>query len=240
MRVALKEEYARRARFIMGVSHDLRTPLTLIQGYVEAISDGYAAEPEAQKKYLSIILDKTRALEGMIGDLIEFVRMETGPVADDPPRRARPRASPGPRAPVLGGRPHPQAGLRLDRRASRGGERPHGRGPFHAGAGEPRRQRHPLHRAEGEDRHGRAGTGRPGAPRHHGHRHRDPGRGPLPDLRSVLPRHQLPARAGIRPRAHHGEVHHREPRVEHRRVVRGRRGHDVHHPDAAHGPGAAA
>ena len=78
MRVALKEEYARRARFIMGVSHDLRTPLTLIQGYVEAISDGYAAEPDAQRKYLSIILDKTRTLEGMVGELIEFVRMETG------------------------------------------------------------------------------------------------------------------------------------------------------------------
>ena len=78
MRRALKEEYARRARFIMGVSHDLRTPLTLIQGYVEAIADGYAADPEAQKKYLSIVLDKTRSLEGMVGDLIEFVRMETG------------------------------------------------------------------------------------------------------------------------------------------------------------------
>ncbi len=78
MRRALKEEYARRARFIMGVSHDLRTPLALIQGYVEAISDGFASEPEAQKKYLSIILDKTRSLEGMVGELIEFVRMDTG------------------------------------------------------------------------------------------------------------------------------------------------------------------
>jgi signal transduction histidine kinase len=78
MRRALKEEYARRARFIMGVSHDLRTPLTLIQGYVEAISDGFAAEPDAQKKYLAIILDKTRTLENMVGELIEFVRMETG------------------------------------------------------------------------------------------------------------------------------------------------------------------
>ena len=78
MRLALKEEYARRARFIMGVSHDLRTPLTLIRGYVEAIADGFAAEPEAQQKYLGIILDKARGLEGMIADLIEFVRMETG------------------------------------------------------------------------------------------------------------------------------------------------------------------
>jgi signal transduction histidine kinase len=78
MRRALKEEYASRARFIMGVSHDLRTPLALIQGYVEAIADGYATDPEAHKKYLSIILDKARSLEGMVGDLIEFVRMETG------------------------------------------------------------------------------------------------------------------------------------------------------------------
>ncbi len=78
MRRALKEEYARRARFIMGVSHDLRTPLTLIQGYAEAIADGYATDPEAHKKYLAIIMDKARNLEAMVGDLIEFVRMETG------------------------------------------------------------------------------------------------------------------------------------------------------------------
>jgi len=78
MRRALKEEYARRARFIMGVSHDLKTPLTLIQGYVEAIADGYAAEPETQKRYLSIIMDRSRILESMVGELIGFVRMETG------------------------------------------------------------------------------------------------------------------------------------------------------------------
>ncbi|MEW5816248.1 MAG: HAMP domain-containing sensor histidine kinase [Spirochaetota bacterium] len=78
MRNALKEEYAKRSRFIMGVSHDLKTPLALIEGYVEAISDGYAEEPEMKKKYLSIILEKTKVLDGMITDLIEFVKMETG------------------------------------------------------------------------------------------------------------------------------------------------------------------
>jgi len=78
MRRALKEEYARRARFIMGVSHDLKTPLALIQGYVEAIADGYAAEPQVHKRYLAIIQDKTQSLEAMITDLIEFVKMETG------------------------------------------------------------------------------------------------------------------------------------------------------------------
>jgi signal transduction histidine kinase len=78
MRKALKEEYARRARFIMGVSHDLKTPLALIKGYVEAITDGFASDTETRKKYLSIIRDKTESLEGMIADLIEFVKMDTG------------------------------------------------------------------------------------------------------------------------------------------------------------------
>jgi len=78
MRSALKEEYARRARFIMGVSHDLRTPLTLIQGYVEAVADGMADDPETRRRYLSIVQDKTRALDGMVTDLIGFVRMDTG------------------------------------------------------------------------------------------------------------------------------------------------------------------
>ncbi len=78
MRQALKEEFARRSRFIMGVSHDLRTPLSLIKGYVEAVADGYAREPEEQRRYLSIVQEKVRVLEGMVGDLIELVRMETG------------------------------------------------------------------------------------------------------------------------------------------------------------------
>lgn len=78
MRASLKEEFARRARFIMGVSHDLRTPLALIQGYVEAVADGKAADAETGRKYLAIVQDKTRALDGMVTDLIEFVRMDTG------------------------------------------------------------------------------------------------------------------------------------------------------------------
>jgi signal transduction histidine kinase len=78
MRTGLKEEFARRARFIMGVSHDLRTPLTLIQGYVEAVADGLADDPATRRKYLAIVQDKARALDGMVTDLIDFVRMDTG------------------------------------------------------------------------------------------------------------------------------------------------------------------
>jgi signal transduction histidine kinase len=78
MRAALKEEQARRARFIMGVSHDLKTPLSLIQGYVEAVADGLAADAQTQSRYLTVVLEKTKSLEGMIGELIDLAKLDTG------------------------------------------------------------------------------------------------------------------------------------------------------------------
>jgi signal transduction histidine kinase len=78
MRLALKEEGQRRSRFIMGISHDLKTPLTLIKGYTEAIRDGVAAGTEGRNNSLAIIAGKVEQLEGMINDLINFVRLDTG------------------------------------------------------------------------------------------------------------------------------------------------------------------
>ena len=78
MRLKLKEEYARRARFLMGVSHDLKTPLALIEGYAGAIQDGYATSPEKLEKYLSIIKEKSHLLERRISHLIELIKLETG------------------------------------------------------------------------------------------------------------------------------------------------------------------
>ena len=78
MRKALKEELARRSRFLMAVSHDLKTPLTSIEGYIEAIIDGFADDPELLKRYLQIVQDKSKVLESRILELIDFVKMETG------------------------------------------------------------------------------------------------------------------------------------------------------------------
>jgi signal transduction histidine kinase len=74
MRNALKEEELRRSRFIMGITHDLKTPLALIRGYAEAIDDGITDNACATK----IIVEKADQLGEMINDLLEFVRMETG------------------------------------------------------------------------------------------------------------------------------------------------------------------
>jgi signal transduction histidine kinase len=78
MRSALKEVESRRYRFIMGVTHDLKTPLALIKGYTEALKDGVTGDPASRIKAVDIIIAKADQLEDMIHDLLEFVRMDTG------------------------------------------------------------------------------------------------------------------------------------------------------------------
>jgi signal transduction histidine kinase len=74
MRLALKEDQQRRSRFIMGITHDLKTPLALIKGYAEAIEDGVADGGRS----LEIIATKVDQLEGMIDDLLDFVQVDSG------------------------------------------------------------------------------------------------------------------------------------------------------------------
>lgn len=78
MRRTIRDEYERRARFTMGVSHDLKTPLALIRGYAEAIEDGLADDPEKLERYVRIIRDRSDLLQERIAHLIEFLKMETG------------------------------------------------------------------------------------------------------------------------------------------------------------------
>ncbi|MCK5736620.1 MAG: HAMP domain-containing histidine kinase, partial [Spirochaetaceae bacterium] len=77
-RVELKDVRDRKARFLMAVSHDLRTPLTSIKGYIEALGDGMAETEEDFTRYLSVLESKTLLLENRIGELIDFARSETG------------------------------------------------------------------------------------------------------------------------------------------------------------------
>ncbi|MCR5189744.1 MAG: HAMP domain-containing histidine kinase [Treponema sp.] len=76
MRVALLEEQERKNRFIMGISHDLRTPVAIIKGYTEAMSDGIISDKEEIQNTLKLINNKSSQLEDMINSLINFIKMD--------------------------------------------------------------------------------------------------------------------------------------------------------------------
>ena len=78
MRLALLEENARQSRFVMGVSHDLKSPLALIKGYVELVKDGPPATAEAREAHFDLILDKVDQLDAMIDHLIDYSKVNTG------------------------------------------------------------------------------------------------------------------------------------------------------------------
>jgi len=62
--------------FLLSVSHDLRTPLTSIQGYAEAITDGMMEDPAEQARAGSIIAAEGRRLERLVADLLDLARLD--------------------------------------------------------------------------------------------------------------------------------------------------------------------
>ncbi|NLD10734.1 MAG: HAMP domain-containing histidine kinase [Clostridiales bacterium] len=62
-------------RIISDISHDLKTPITVIQGYTKAISDGMVP-PEEKDKYLSIISDKAESLAEQINEIHDYTKLD--------------------------------------------------------------------------------------------------------------------------------------------------------------------
>ena len=75
MRCELVEMQERKNHFIMGISHDLRTPVAVIKGYSEAIQDDVITEKEEIKKSIELIEQKATQLESMIDTLINFMKL---------------------------------------------------------------------------------------------------------------------------------------------------------------------
>lgn len=68
-----------RRGFIANVSHDLRTPMTSIRGFIEGILDG-TIPPEKQRDYLVIVRDETNRLNRLVNDLLDLAKMEAGEI----------------------------------------------------------------------------------------------------------------------------------------------------------------
>ena len=83
MRLRLKESTEETAEqekknkeLISNISHDLKTPITAVKGYVEGIMDGVADTPEKMDKYIKTIYNKANDMERLINELTFYSRID--------------------------------------------------------------------------------------------------------------------------------------------------------------------
>ena len=84
MRIRLKESTEEKVQYdkeskelISNISHDLKTPITAIKGYVEGIMDGVASSPEKLDKYIRTIYHKANDMDRLINELTFYSKIDT-------------------------------------------------------------------------------------------------------------------------------------------------------------------
>lgn len=80
---ALSLERAKNAQrdFLANVSHDLRTPLTMIKGYAELVKEISWEDPQARENDLDIIMRESDRLTALVNEILEFSAMQSDPSA---------------------------------------------------------------------------------------------------------------------------------------------------------------
>lgn len=83
MRIKLKKSVYTQMKYddnrkmlVSSISHDLKTPITSIKGYVEGIIDGVASTPEKVEKYLRTVYSKADQVDSMIDDLLLYSKLD--------------------------------------------------------------------------------------------------------------------------------------------------------------------
>ena len=87
MRMRLKESAEEKIQYdkeskelISNISHDLKTPITAIKGYVEGIMDGVASSPEKLDKYIRTIYNKANDMDRLIDELTFYSKIDTNKI----------------------------------------------------------------------------------------------------------------------------------------------------------------
>ena len=66
---------------IANVSHDLKTPLTMIRSYAEMIRDISGNDPQKREQHLQVIIDESKRLNDLVDDLLTVSRMQSGRIS---------------------------------------------------------------------------------------------------------------------------------------------------------------
>lgn len=67
-----------RNEFLGNVSHELKTPIALIQGYAEGLKDGITEDPESMEFYCDVIIDEANKMNQMVKNLLTLNQLEFG------------------------------------------------------------------------------------------------------------------------------------------------------------------
>lgn len=67
-----------RKQFISDVSHELKTPIALIQGYAEGLAENVTTDEESRKFYVEVILDEANRMDKLVKQLLELMKLEYG------------------------------------------------------------------------------------------------------------------------------------------------------------------
>ncbi len=67
-----------RKQFISDVSHELKTPIALIQGYAEGLVENVNSDDESRKFYADVILDESNKMDTLVKQLLELMKLEYG------------------------------------------------------------------------------------------------------------------------------------------------------------------
>lgn len=67
-------------KFFAGVSHELKTPLTTIRSYAQALTDGTVGDLETRERFLKIICEEADNLAVLINDLLDYSRIKSGKI----------------------------------------------------------------------------------------------------------------------------------------------------------------
>lgn len=78
MAESLQRARDQERQFLLSVSHDLRTPLTSIRGYAEALADGAVSDPVRSAE---VIVAESRRLERLVKDLLDLAKLESNQFA---------------------------------------------------------------------------------------------------------------------------------------------------------------
>jgi signal transduction histidine kinase len=84
MAADLEHGQGEQRAFLASVSHELKTPLTAVQGYTEALLDGTVSDPPARQRTLERIHGETLRLARLVQDLIDLARLGRGQFAVSP------------------------------------------------------------------------------------------------------------------------------------------------------------